>query len=123
MNKNVQAAMQLDVAATHGINGDFSEEIIYTPRDGGAPRRITGIVEREGDEAQEGLTHGRAMRLVIRVENHATRGILASEIDTGDALKLKVNGVDDETRKVSTRDSGGKPLVTWDSAEIVITLV
>jgi hypothetical protein len=63
------------------------------------------------------------MRLEIEVPNHATEGILPSEIDTGDTLTLKVDGVTDETRVISTKDQLGQPLVVWDDLAVRIVLV
>lgn len=123
MNANFQAAVRADMLFTHGSGAEFSVPITYTPRDGGTPRTITGVFEVQGDELQPGTVHARGVRVVVRVPNHATLGILASEIDTGDTLTLKLNGADDETRKIATRGQNGQPLVTYDEFETVITLV
>lgn len=62
-------------------------------------------------------------RLVIEIRNHATRGVVPDELDTGDKIELKVNGKDWETRTISTKDQNGEALVTWDNATVRITLV
>jgi hypothetical protein len=124
MNADFLAAVAADKLATLGPDAEFTEAMTYTPRGGSpAPRAIYGSIIRAGTDTAQGRVHGRAMRLEVEVPNHATHGILPSEIDTGDTLTLKVDGVNNKTRQISTKDEQGQPLVTWDEVAVRIVLV
>jgi hypothetical protein len=124
MNTDFLAAVAADKLAMLGETAEFTEAITYTPRgEDPEPRVIYGSVIRAGTDTAQGRVHGRTMRLEIEVPNHATEGILPSEIDTGDTLTLKVDGVTDETRVISTKDQLGQPLVVWDDLAVRIVLV
>ena len=123
MNENFQAALQADALVMLGPDAEFSEAIRYEPRGDRPRRRIYGVVNRDAFTERPGMVRAGTRRIEIEVRNHATRGILPSELDTGDKLVLKVNMKDEETRTISTRDQQGNSLVTWDEQTVRITLV
>jgi len=73
---------------------DFGETITYRP-DGGKPRRITAIVERQDAEAEPAAGRTRQPGISIVVQNDCLAGISADEIDIGTdkvELALRVGG-------------------------------
>ncbi len=124
MNKLAQQIFAADAEMILGNAGEFSRELIYTPRDDAEPRRITGLVNVLDSTEWPGMTHGRSKVIRITVQNHGTKGILASEIDTGDQLTVcKFDGVNDEVRTISTKDSNGQSLVITGKNVVRIVLV
>lgn len=123
MNENFQAALQDDALAMLGEEAELSERMRYVPRDERPRRWVYGVVDRDAHTEPPGMIRAGRRRLVIEIRNHATRGVVPDELDTGDKIELKVNGKDWETRTISTKDQNGEALVTWDNATVRITLV
>lgn len=95
------------------LKDEFGEEIVYKPH-GGLPRTITAIVNRTPPAPPPGATEVVVPRLTITVENHATRGILLSDCDTGgDLVELAVRaGGTAEERTIGhpLNDDGNAPV-------------
>ena len=70
------------IATAAAFTDVFAETITYKPN-GGAERSIEAIVTREPAAQVPGAPHGYGPLLKIDVENSATTGISANEIDIG----------------------------------------
>ena len=123
MNADFQYALQQDALATVGPDAEFSEKLRYVPRDDRPRRWVYGVVNRGEFAERPGMIRGGGRRIELEVRNHATLGILPSEIDTGDKIELKLDGVHWTVRTLSTTDQAGQPLVTWDTSTVRIVLV
>lgn len=95
------------------LAAEFGEEIVYKPY-GGLARTITAIVNRSPPTPPPGATEGVVPKLTVTVENHATRGILLSDYDTGgDLVELAVRaGGTAEERTIGhpLNDDGNAPV-------------
>lgn len=78
-------------AAAPELLAQFGESVVYVPK-GGTPRTIAlAIVDRNPPEALVGPASGHGPMLLVTVEDHATRGILKTELNTGgDRIEVAV---------------------------------
>ena len=126
MGPNFREALSQDAAAIFDEDAEMTDAISYLSRAADPeddPREIFGIINVIGKEVRPGMVHGHTTVIEIDVRNHATLGILSSEIDTGDTLTFSPDGTNEVTRVISTKDRAGKPLVTWDAMTVRITLI
>ncbi len=92
--------------AAPALLDQFGESVVYCPRNG-RRRDITAIVVREPLQRHAELPKGIAPSVVIKALNHATTGILASEVDNGDVIEYEIR----KGGTVEARHTSGTPIV------------
>lgn len=69
-------------AISDAVIAPFGESVVYSPRTG-SDRTITAEVDRTDRNVLEGVDRGTSPRFTITVRNHASLGILSTEINLG----------------------------------------
>ena len=119
--------MAIDLAADAAaiIGQDFGETVVYHKRGGAGSgqsgaedRTIKAIVDREAVETFAGMERSRAYSVTVEVANHATLGILSSEIDTGSDQIAVARRYGETPVKL-----GIKPIVTHDAGAVRLELL
>lgn len=89
----------------------FGEYVTYYNRDGDAGRSVRAMVERGTLDVVTEAGDLTSQAVIVRVENHATRGITSTEIDTGgDELSVALRNGETPQRRSIVRvlgDSAG----------------
>lgn len=115
MSSAFDAMMQADMAILLGSSGEFAEAVTYKPRVGSA-RAIYADVVRKPPATPEELRTEKVPSLLITVQNSATTGIAAAELDTGGdriALKLRLGDAKDTDILLGPPDTQDAAVLTF----------
>lgn len=97
-----------EIASVDCFLNTFGESVRYRKVGVADIRNIKAIITRQPIEGLGGMQHGNSPKAIMEIANDATKGILASELDTGgDEIEYRINrGESPQWRHITKKPEG-----------------